>query len=260
MPTAKSGAGRQFRRPARPVRRVPGEGLRLPRPKRRAGLDEPEARGGEKARHRPRRPERVAHQRPPPRTELDEHEGVGPPLVVPDLRQPQADELAEHLADLGRGGEVPRGAERVAGRVVAEARVPERQRHEGVEPQRALARRSAPGAAPRAASRPGVPVAPPVTGAAASGGRGGGRRGSSAATAAAPWSAPTPPRAAARARGDCPGSRTGRRPGGTARGSSARARSRSGRSRRPDPAAPAPRGGSRARGSTKRSKPSSAAS
>ena len=38
---------------------------------------------------------------------------------VPDLDIPQADQLAEHLADLGRGDEVAGRAERVAGRVVA---------------------------------------------------------------------------------------------------------------------------------------------
>ena len=37
----------------------------------------------------------------------------------PDLDAPRADQLAEHLADLRRGGEVAGGAERIAGRVVA---------------------------------------------------------------------------------------------------------------------------------------------
>ena len=63
--------------------------------------------------------QRVAHQRAAAGAELGEHEGVGAALVGPDLGRPEADQLAEHLADLGGGDEVARRAERIAGGVVA---------------------------------------------------------------------------------------------------------------------------------------------
>jgi len=63
------------------------------------------------------------------RSELDQAEGGGGARHHPGLRQPEADELAEHLADLGRGDEVAGRAERVAGDVVAVARVSQAERH-----------------------------------------------------------------------------------------------------------------------------------
>ena len=44
-------------------------------------------------------------------------------MIQPGLRQGKADKLAEHLADLGGGGEITRRAERFAGGVIAVDRV-----------------------------------------------------------------------------------------------------------------------------------------
>ena len=74
----------------------------------------------------------VAHQRAAAGAELGEDAGAAA-AVGPGLGQPEADELAEHLADLGGGGEVAGGAERVAGGVVAGEAEP----HPGVEAERA---------------------------------------------------------------------------------------------------------------------------
>ena len=46
-----------------------------------------------------------------------------PPGAQPEVGEPDADQLAEHLADLGRGGEVALGAERIAGRVIMRVRL-----------------------------------------------------------------------------------------------------------------------------------------
>jgi hypothetical protein len=79
--------------------------------------DAPAGRRG--TRHAPRRAQDVGHQRAPARPELGQGEGRGRALVEPGLREAEADQLAEHLADLGRGGEVAARAQRIAGGVVA---------------------------------------------------------------------------------------------------------------------------------------------
>src|SRR3546814_3417033 len=56
-----------------------------------------------------------------PRTQLDIAEG-GAAGTRPQVGDPDADHLAEHLADLGRGNEIARGAERVARRVIMRVR------------------------------------------------------------------------------------------------------------------------------------------
>ena len=48
---------------------------------------------------------------------------------LPGRDQPHADDLAEHLADLGRGGEVTVDAERLAGGVVAVFRIEQAHGH-----------------------------------------------------------------------------------------------------------------------------------
>ena len=50
-------------------------------------------------------------------------------MRLPDLACPEPDQLAEHLADLGRGGEVALHPERIARHVIAVGRVPEAQTH-----------------------------------------------------------------------------------------------------------------------------------
>ena len=74
-----------------------------------------------------RRASRISVPRPGPSSAR--MKGPGPPLVGPGLREPEADELAEHLADLGGGGEVAGRPEGIAGGVVAG----EAGRHPGVE-------------------------------------------------------------------------------------------------------------------------------
>jgi len=53
-----------------------------------------------------------------PRPKLDHDDRGRPTDVIPNLGCPKTQELAEHLADLGRGGEVARCAQRIAGRVI----------------------------------------------------------------------------------------------------------------------------------------------
>ena len=79
----------------------------------------------------------VRHQRAAPRAELDERERAGRP-IAPDLDRPQAEEFAEHLADLRRGDEIARRAERIAGRVVAMHRMAEAERHVALDRDRAV--------------------------------------------------------------------------------------------------------------------------
>ena len=67
--------------------------------------------------------QRVARQRAAPRAEFDVMDGLGPPGADPDVGQPQPDQLAEHLADLGRGDEIARRAERIAAVVIAGVRL-----------------------------------------------------------------------------------------------------------------------------------------
>ena len=55
---------------------------------------------------------RVAHQRAAARAKLDQRTGLGRPIDGPHFRRPQAEQLAEHLRDLRRGGEVAFGPER----------------------------------------------------------------------------------------------------------------------------------------------------
>ena len=61
------------------------------------------------------RAQHVGHQRAAPRSELDEAEGAGRPIACQISTIQSADQLAEHLADLGRGGEIAGRAERDRG-------------------------------------------------------------------------------------------------------------------------------------------------
>ena len=55
--------------------------------------------------------------------------GIGRAHARPHLGRPKADQLAEHLRDFRRGGEIARRAERIAVHVVAEIGMGERQLH-----------------------------------------------------------------------------------------------------------------------------------
>ncbi len=72
----------------------------------------------------------VGHQRAAAGAELGQNEGVGRTQHLPHADRPQADQLAEDLADLGRGDEVAGAAEGVALHVVAVLGVGEAGRHE----------------------------------------------------------------------------------------------------------------------------------
>src|SRR5579863_8830310 len=86
-----------------------------------AALDEMQTHSFCKARHVTRRAQRVNHHRAATGPELDEQHRVRRAEALPVIRAPRADQLAENLADLRRGDEIARGAERVARRVVESA-------------------------------------------------------------------------------------------------------------------------------------------
>ena len=92
---------------------------RLRRAQRRARLDEVEAlrlavEAGGGA-------QRVGGKRAAPRPQFDIMKG-GAARTGPQVGDPDADHFAEHLADFGRRGEIARGAERVARRVIMRVR------------------------------------------------------------------------------------------------------------------------------------------
>ena len=101
-----------------------------------AGLDEVEAESVGEARHPAQDAERVAEQRAAAGAELDEVQPLRAAHRGPDRGHPGADELAEHLARLGRGGEIAAGAEGIAGEIVAEGGVAEAQGHVAVDADR----------------------------------------------------------------------------------------------------------------------------
>src|SRR3546814_6770948 len=65
-------------------------------------------------------------------------DGGGTAERQPPLDAPQAEQLAEHLADLRRGDEIARRTERVATDIIAVAGMSERFRHEGGDTDRPL--------------------------------------------------------------------------------------------------------------------------
>ncbi len=73
----------------------------------------------QESRHAFQHAQGIRHQAAAPWPQLDQMRVLGLPLVVPHLRAPGADHLAEHLADFGRGNEIAFAAERLAGGVVA---------------------------------------------------------------------------------------------------------------------------------------------
>ena len=66
--------------------------------------------GGEKRLHQAGGAQSVAEQRAAPWTQLDQPQRCGLAHALPGRDGPQADDLAEHLADLGRRYEVTIGA------------------------------------------------------------------------------------------------------------------------------------------------------
>ena len=76
-----------------------------------------------------RRPQRVVHQGAASGAELDDADIFRRAHLLPDRAHPQPDQLAEHLADLGRGDEIAAGAERIAIDVIAVLRMRQAQPH-----------------------------------------------------------------------------------------------------------------------------------
>ena len=97
------------------------EGLPLQPFQHRVDLDEMHDHRRAEVRHHLGGPQGVEHHGAAAGPELDQADVLGRAHRPPGRRRPQPDQLAEHLADLGRRGEVAAGAERVAGRVIARA-------------------------------------------------------------------------------------------------------------------------------------------
>ena len=104
----------------------------------RAHLDEVHVKAGGEARQRPRRAQRIRHQRAASRPEFDKTDLAGLAQRLPRHRREQTEQLAEDLADFRRGDEIPGHAEGVARHVVAMTRMPERQCHEAVDANRPI--------------------------------------------------------------------------------------------------------------------------
>ena len=73
---------------------------------------------GPERRLQPGGAERIGHQRAAPRPELDQPDIRRPAQPHPGIHAPEPHDLAEHLADFGRGGEIPAAPERVATGIV----------------------------------------------------------------------------------------------------------------------------------------------
>ncbi len=80
-------------------------------------------------RRRPRRAQCIGHQRAASRAELRQPRRLRGADQPPRLRRPEAQQFAEHLADLGRGDEIAGGAEGIARGVVAVGRIEQAQAH-----------------------------------------------------------------------------------------------------------------------------------
>ncbi len=103
-----------------------------------ARLDQIEAKRTAKPRHGAGGAQKVAHQCTVTGPQLCQDDRVAPFCPLPQLGAPQADQLAENLADLGGGREVSSRTDRVAPRIVAAYRVMQRHCHIGGNSERAL--------------------------------------------------------------------------------------------------------------------------
>ena len=92
-----------------------GQRLLLKLPQHRAGLDEMDF---ARKSSRPEDPQRVARERAPARPKLGVDGVRGRTGALPAVREAGADHLAEHLADLRRGGEVTARAQGITGGVI----------------------------------------------------------------------------------------------------------------------------------------------
>jgi hypothetical protein len=95
------------------------QGLSLLLPQYRVDLDQIHADRLIERRHDPQRAQRVRHHGAAAGSELDQPKRRGRTDHLPNRGSPQAEQLAEHLADLGGGDEVALAAERIARDIVA---------------------------------------------------------------------------------------------------------------------------------------------
>jgi len=70
-------------------------------------------------RQHPNRAERIRHHGAAAGAEFDQPQHRRRPDCLPYRSRPQTEQFAEHLADLGRGGEIALAAERIARHVIA---------------------------------------------------------------------------------------------------------------------------------------------
>jgi hypothetical protein len=113
----------------------PRQGVFLDGPQHRAGLNEVR-RHAHARRRRPQRPQDVRHQRSAAGPEFHEGQRIRPPHRAVDVGGPGPDQLAEHLADLGRRGEIALGAEGIARPVVAVNWMAEAESHVAIDADR----------------------------------------------------------------------------------------------------------------------------
>ena len=106
-----------------------GQGLALNPLQHRADLDHVEGESGIELGHHLGRPHRIDHHCAAAGPELHQPDALGRSQRAPGRGRPQTDQLAEHLADFRRSGEIAAGAERVARRVVTVLGMGEAERH-----------------------------------------------------------------------------------------------------------------------------------
>ena len=121
-----------------PCRSRLAEASFLFRAKHRARLDQTNAQGAAKLRHNAGGAEQVAHQHAAAGPQLCQDYRIRPADPLPQLGAPQPDQLAENLADLGRGREIALRSDRAAPRVVPAFGIVQRHCHVGGNRQRAL--------------------------------------------------------------------------------------------------------------------------
>ena len=80
---------------------------------RRIGLEQPQVERVAKAFGAAGDAQHVGHQRAAAGAEFEQGEGLGAAHLLPEIDEEEADQLAEHLADFGRGDEVAGRAQRI---------------------------------------------------------------------------------------------------------------------------------------------------
>ena len=116
------------------------QGCALDRLEHGVALDQLYAQCGAKRRHEARRAQHVEHQCAASGAKLDEPQRRRRPHLLPDDGAPQPDDLAEHLADLGRGNEIAAAADGRPASVVAMLGILQARLHVVGDADRSIAR------------------------------------------------------------------------------------------------------------------------